>query len=103
MIAKKYKLEKPQVMKDAIRAYRENNDWLGSFMDECCEVEAAYKQKSGEFYQVYRAFCGRIGDFARSTTDFYAVLEAAGFERKKERSGMMIRGVRLKESDDFMD
>lgn len=103
VIAKKYRLKKPQVVKDAIRAYRENNDWLGSFMDECCEVDPAYKQKSGEFYQEYRAFCGRTGDFARSTTDFYSALEAAGFERKKERSGMMIRGVRLKESDDFLD
>ena len=43
------------------------------------------------------------GDYVRSTTDFYAALEAAGFERKKERSGMMIRGIRLKESDDFLD
>lgn len=103
VIAKEYRLEKPQVVKDAIRAYRENNDWLGSFMDECCELDPAYKQKSGEFYQEYRAFCGRTGDYVRSTTDFYAALEAAGFERKKERSGMMIRGIRLKESDDFLD
>ncbi|MCR4691291.1 MAG: DUF5906 domain-containing protein [Lachnospiraceae bacterium] len=103
VIAREYRLEKPQCVKDAIRAYRENNDWLGSFLDECCEIDPVFKQKSGEFYQEYRAFCGRTGDYTRSTTDFYAALEAAGFERKKERSGMMIHGVRLKEEDDFLE
>jgi len=92
-----YHLEYPKCVMDAISAYRENNDWLGAFLDECCELDPTYRQKSGELYQSYRAYCLRIGEYARSTTDFYSALETAGFERKKTKTGKLILGLRLKE------
>lgn len=89
----------PACVQDAIDAYRENNDWLASFLEDCCEVDKTYQQKSGEFYQEYRAHCGRTGEFIRGTSDFYVALETAGFERKKSKTGTTIYGVRLKEED----
>lgn len=86
----------PSCVQDAIKAYRENNDWLASFLEDCCEVNKSYQQKSGEFYQEYRAHCGRNGEYTRSTTDFYTALETAGFERKKTKNGIFIYGLRLK-------
>ena len=86
----------PACVQEAIEAYREKNDWLASFLDDCCEVGKAYQQKSGEFYQEYRAYCGRNGDYTRSTTDFYTALDVAGFERRKTKKGVFIYGVRLK-------
>lgn len=96
-----YKLKSPKVVQDAIKRYRENNDWLSSFIEECCEVDKSYEQKSGEFYQEYRSYCARTGEYTRSTTDFYTALENAGFEKKKTKMGAVIRGIRLK--SDFMD
>lgn len=100
-IKNKYKLKTPKVVENAINKYRENNDWLFHFIEECCEVDITYTQKSGEFYQEYRSYCARTGEYTRSTTDFYTGLEIAGFEKKKTKVGSVIKGIRLK--SDFMD
>lgn len=100
-IKNKYKLKVPKVVEAAINKYRENNDWFSAFVDECCEVDVTLQQKSGEFYQEYRSYCARTGEYTRSTTDFYTALENAGFERKKTKAGVIVRGIRLK--SDFLD
>lgn len=91
-----YKIAVPTVVKDAIDRYRDSNDWFSIFIEDCCEVDKAFIQKSGEFYQEYRAYCARNGEFTRSTTDFYTALENAGFPRKKTKSGNVIMGLQLK-------
>ena len=73
-------------MSDAIQAYREDNDWLGHFIAECCETDPTYTEKSGEIYQQYRAYCIQNGEYTRSTTDFYSAMEKAGYERKKSNA-----------------
>ncbi|QHQ62671.1 DNA primase [Anaerocolumna sedimenticola] len=102
VIANEFKLKLPTCVKNAIDHYRSDNDWLGAFLDECCELDPTYKQKSGEFYQEYRAYCLRTGEYARSTTDFYTALEVSGLNRKRLSSGIFINGVRIKNTD-FID
>lgn len=87
----------PTCVQQAIDSYRENNDWLASFLEDCCEIDKTYQQKSGEFYQEYRAYCARNGEYTRSTADFYTAIESAGFDRRKSKTGTIIYGVRLKE------
>ena len=89
VIRKNYEIELPDCVRAAIQAYRDNNDWFGNFLDDCCEVDPCFTQKSGELYQEYRAHCARNGEYTRSTTDFYTALELAGFVRKKERKGII--------------
>lgn len=96
-----FKLAIPQCVSDAIEKYRENNDWLSMFIEDCCEVDASYTQKSGELYQEYRAYCARTGEYTRSTTDFYTGLDSAGFSKRKTKTGVIVYGIRLK--SDFMD
>ena len=101
VISKDFNLTYPKCVQDAIEAYRENNDWLGSFIDDRCEVGRSFSQKSGEFYQEYRAYCARNGEYTRSTTDFYSALEIAGYKRKRTKSAILIFGIRLK--NEFME
>ncbi len=96
VIANDYKLKMPQVVQDAINHYRENNNWLGAFIEECCDVDPSYEQKSGELYQEYRAYCTRTGEYTRSTTDFYTALENEGFKRKKTKKGIIVYGIAVK-------
>lgn len=96
-----FKLSVPQVVQDAIDEYRDKNDWLSIFIEDRCEVDRTYMQKSGEFYEEYRAYCLRNGEYARSTTDFYTGIENAGFKRHKTKKGTFIYGVRLK--SDFLE
>ena len=69
-IDKNFHTTLPDVVEAAIQAYREDNDWLGQFLEECCEIDPSYKEKSGELYQAYRAHCMQNGEYIRSTTDF---------------------------------
>jgi P4 family phage/plasmid primase-like protien len=102
VIQANYQIDRPQCVLDAIGAYRDNNDWLSAFINDCCDVDKSYQEKSGELYRCYREYCGENGEYARSTTDFYAALEQAGFKRRKTSTGNFILGISLK-IDDFLD
>ncbi len=93
-----YHLEYPRCVKEAIEAYKEDNDWLGEFIEECCEIDASYEQKSGDLYAQYRLYCVSGKGYIRSTTDFYSALEIAGFKRKKTNKGSFVYGLKLKET-----
>ena len=101
VIEKDYHIVKPAVVEAAIQKYKDNNDWLSQFLDECCEVGSGLIAKSGEVYNAYRSYCMQVGDYIRSTTDFYTALECAGFERKRNKSARLILGLQLK--SDFLD
>ena len=97
-ISRNFHIPAPACVEDAIKSYREDNDWLGHFLGECCEVDKVYREKSGELYQEYRSYCMRTGEYARSTADFYNALELAGFMRQKTKTGNFIRGLRIIEA-----
>lgn len=101
-IAADFKTPLPKVVQAAIDAYREDNDWLGQFIDDCCDADKSASAKSGELYQAYRAYCIQNGEFARSTSDFYSALDKAGFNRKRTKDGSMIYGITLKDGQDFL-
>ena len=103
VINKNFKLTVPPCVRAAIDDYRTNNDWLGNFLEDCCEVDSKLTQKSGELYQEYRNYCARNGEYTRSTTDFYSALEIAGFERRKSKKGVFVHGLQLKGVEDFLE
>lgn len=101
VIEKDYHIVKPAVVEAAIQKYKDNNDWLSQFLDECCEIDSSYSAKSGDVYNAYRSYCMQVCDYIRSTTDFYTALECAGFERKRSKSARLLFGLQLK--SDFLD
>lgn len=97
-----HKVDDPKCVRDAVAAYRDDNDWLGHFIADCCEVDDSYEEKSGELYQQYRAYCIQNGEYTRSTTDFYSAVEKMGFYRHKTNKGSFVTGVKLKTGNDFI-
>lgn len=49
VIANDYKIVQPRVVQDAIQKYKENNDWLAHFLDDCCEVGDDFEANPGSF------------------------------------------------------
>ena len=96
-----FKTKLPRVVQESVKAYREANDWLGHFIEENCEIEAGYLQKSGDLYSAYRAYALQNGEYIRSTTDFYTALETAGYHRQRTSKFNAIVGLKLVE--DFLD
>ena len=96
-----FKYDKPSEVQAAIDKYRSDNDWFSHFVDECCEVGSGFEEKSGDFYASYRSYCARVGDYARSTTEFYNVVENRGYTRQRRNDGRYVIGIRLAEDTDF--
>lgn len=96
VISDNFRITQPECVKKATALYRENSDWLSHFLEECCEVGDTYSERSGDLYAAYRSFCGRSGEYIRSTTDFYASVDTSGFERKHTKRGRIVLGLRLK-------
>ena len=90
-----FKIPFPDCVAEAIAAYKAENDWLGHFLEECCETGDGLTEKSGELYAAYRAFSAANGEYIRSTTDFYAALDSEGFIRRRTRSGNIISGLKI--------
>ena len=97
-VSRNFHIPCPACVEAAVKAYREDNDWLGHFLNDCCETDVTYREKSGELYQEYRSYCARTGEYARSTADFYNALETAGFQRQKTKTGNFIRRLRIAEN-----
>lgn len=102
VIAEGFNVKPPKVVCDAVADYRENNDWLGKFLNENCIMDASYQEKSGELYKAYRTYCINMHEYTRGTGDFYAALEQAGYRKKKTKTGIIIHGLMLK-TDDFAE
>lgn len=100
-IALGFKWPLPQQVQDAINEYREQNDWFAMFLEDCCELGEDYSEKSGAFYDEYRSYCDRVGEYTRNSADFYTALEKAGLRRKRTANARLVVGARLK--SDFME
>lgn len=101
VIDRGFHLKRPKVVTDAIEEYKAGNDWMSAFLEDCCEL-GSFTEKSGELYIQYRAYCDRMGEFTRSTTEFYTELTNRGYEKKKTKTGSIVSGLRLK-LEDFVD
>ena len=96
VVAADFKVDRPQCVLDAIGAYRDGNYWLGSFINDCCDVDKSFQEKSGDLYKRYREYCIDTGEYVRSTTDFYGALEQGGFKRKKTNKGVIVYGLQIR-------
>ena len=95
-IANGYKLTSPTVVREALADYRKSNDWLGAFMEECCDLGENYAVSSKELYQRYTAYCQVSGDYRRDSRDFANAMKSAGFELKHTKKGNAYTGLRLR-------
>ena len=102
VIDAEFKIDLPVCVQEAIKAYRGENDWLGHFLTDRCDVGKELTEQSGTLYTAYRQYCAECGEYTRSTTDFYTALENEGFVRQRTRKGSVIRGLTLR-NDDFLE
>ena len=93
--AENYRLVPPACVVEASEKYRAANDWFAHFLDECCELDPGFEEKSGALYSSYRAWALSRSEYVRSTSDFYAAVEKNGFTSRRNNRGKLIRGLRL--------
>lgn len=92
-IANGYRLPECAAVESAKSQYKTENDWLGQFLEECCEVAVHQAESSCKLYEKYGEWCVSTGEYKRCSRDFAHALEARGFVKRKGRRGASWHGV----------
>ncbi len=88
-------LHPPEKVLVATEAYREQNDILRDFIDECCDVMSHAKTQFMELYRAYIAFCASVGSRHISTNRFKDLMDqkfdSISFDRKTFYTGIILK------------
>lgn len=90
-----YNLPECKAVDEAIKKYREENDWLSAFVEECCIVGKLEKATGNQLYTVYKEWATENGEYVRRNRDFASALKSAGFEPKKTKTGNVWQGLSI--------
>jgi P4 family phage/plasmid primase-like protien len=92
-------LQPPDIVLAASREYREEQDRLGEFIRDCCQLDPQARQPLPLLYQTYRGWCRESGiDHPFTRQRFVDELEqrVPGFARPKKSHGTnYVRGIAL--------
>lgn len=92
-------LEPPAGVVEATNAYREEQDVVGAFVADRCDVGPELHERSGELFRHWGYWCKANGEEAGSAKAFGMRLESAGFAADKIIGGTRVRrGLRLREA-----
>lgn len=95
-IAADFKLDPPPCVREAVEQYRQENDWLAHFLEDCCEVGKDYSAPGGVLAATYREWSKRTGEFPRRNDELKAALEGAGIRWRKTMNGAVYYGLQLR-------
>jgi putative DNA primase/helicase len=93
-------LIRPASVVDATEEYFAEQDIVGHWLAECCEVEignTVMRTKSSQLHQSYSKFSIAAGKKPESQTAFVDTLKTRGFERYKTNESRGFLGIRLKQ------
>jgi putative DNA primase/helicase len=90
-----YRIEVPEVVAQATQEYRNEEDWLGNFLLECCDIGSDFTEMGGNLYDEYSSWCDKNNEYTRRNRDFAAALVSAGFEKMRTTKGSEWVGLRL--------
>ena len=77
-----YRLPSPEVVEEATEEYRQRENWLENFLEECYIMEPDARAPAGELYKEYREWAQRSGDYVRRSVEFSDAMAGKGFVKK---------------------
>jgi len=88
-------LKVPKEIIEATEEYREDQDYLGEFFKQCCDIKTGEKCSFKSVFLVYRAYC-RIFDMpTQGRISFIDTLDSKKFKKVHEERGSFYHGFRL--------
>ena len=100
-IDNRFKLPTCAVVENAVEQYHEDNDWLSTFLTDCCVVEPLEKCAGGVLYRTYREWAQATGEYPRHNRDFADALRNEGFTARKTKTVMEWRGLSLSPTREY--
>ena len=90
-------LKPPEVVLRATQDYRQDQDVLGDFFDECCELKRTNQVTAKAFYARYGKWCEEAGERPKSQKWLWPRLQEKGLTKDKTMIGAVYLGVGLTE------
>lgn len=87
----------PAAVAEATGKYQNEQDAIGQFIADCCDLEPSAQIGASALYQVYELWSKRLGLHAESGTKFGGDLTRRGFATARSRMGNLRCGLRLNE------
>ena len=73
------RIDVPDSVRRATEDYRTGEDWLQSFISECCILDPDVRERVGRIYEEYQRYAQSTGEYCRRASDFAKAMESAGF------------------------
>ncbi len=80
-------LKQPKIVIDATDEYFENEDAMGQWMEERCNLHSEAKTLTADLYGDWREWTEKTGEFVGSIKRFAELLIARGFEKSRMHGG----------------
>jgi P4 family phage/plasmid primase-like protien len=89
-------LAAPANVSAATEAYFEEQDTLGNWMRDECEVDKSAEEGASDLYRSFRQWCERGGEFVISQKHFGMQMIDRGFKMRKSHGKIVYQGLRLR-------
>ena len=90
-------LKPPDAVKKATETYRESEDSLGQWIEECCETGPHYWVGSSELFASWKPWADGKGESSLSQRRFVQALESKEFKQQRKAKARGFAGLRLKQ------
>lgn len=90
------KITLPKRVLEATNAYRQENDWVSDFLEECCIIASGQRVKAAELYSAYRRYCEEHLERSRNRKAFKEAMIAKGIKHVRLKTGAFYGGISLR-------
>lgn len=70
-----------EAVAEACEEYKQQEDQLQAFLEECCTISSAARVQSSVLYSAYQQHSQRTGEYCRRSVEFAEAMEAKGFRK----------------------
>ena len=96
-----YDLPDCKVVTNAITTYKEENNWIENFLNDCCVLDDKEKVAGGVLFKVYRQWANEVGEYPRRNRDFAEALKNLGYMSKRNEKGVLWYGLNINPDRNF--
>lgn len=89
-------LSAPEALTVALKSYQAEQDVLGSWIEDCCELAPEYRTPGANLYRSFSTWCDANGERPWSNKAFTQRLEDRGLDGKRTEKGRHWFGIMLR-------
>ena len=88
-------LNPPDRVRMSTDEYFDEEDIIGTFLTDCCEIGLGYRVMTTKLYQRYREWCEQEKEYALPSHRFRPMMAAKGYKSKNRGGQMCLQGIKL--------